>query len=355
MVRTQRYPPNYYEAYPYGQSYVEDYFYPEESIPYPPYYPARTSTYEVYQAVLPYYYNDRPMVRPSYYSYEDPDPILDLEDEMVQEPGRDEREESQPIGQEMYYENEPTSEENFEDVNAAFLQNLIRSQLYGVGFPQKEYYPHRRDWNTDRDDQYGTWENYPVEKQQNHHREDQEVKELRQLVNSRKHSKQQKKIKSKKPRDEEHWFQRSAIRHTNERADDEQASNIWENKRDVYKYSNVEENEKSAANNNNATADAATTSEPSPTESSNRFARGQKEEVLIRPAAPVRHPFPQPVLSVLSNNELDKKRKPSVYDTIKHMLDMEKKLEHVSQLYVTILLLFTQYKISILQHNNLPF
>ncbi|KAK9747183.1 hypothetical protein QE152_g5550 [Popillia japonica] len=121
LIRTQRYPMSYYDMYPYSQSYLDDYYYPQEA--YPIYYPARTSKYEVYQAVMPYYYNDRPVVRPNYYyGYADGvEPVVDLEEEILQEAEREEREDAQPIGQEMYYENESNTDDNLDDVNAAFL------------------------------------------------------------------------------------------------------------------------------------------------------------------------------------------------------------------------------------------
>lgn len=81
---------------------------------------------------------------------------------------------------------------------------------------------------------------------------------------------------------------------------------------------------------------------------------GQKEEVLMRPAPPVRHPFSAPVMKMLeqqenlktnkyeeelenkkrsSGNEQRKAPKATVYDTIKQLLDME---EHLQQQHVSL-------------------
>ncbi|VEN63055.1 unnamed protein product [Callosobruchus maculatus] len=56
-VVAPRYPLSYYKVYPYSDTYTQQddsYYYPQETASYPLYYP-RTSKYEVYQAVLPYY------------------------------------------------------------------------------------------------------------------------------------------------------------------------------------------------------------------------------------------------------------------------------------------------------------
>ncbi|XP_063906755.1 uncharacterized protein LOC135125243 isoform X1 [Zophobas morio] len=291
MVRTQRYPINYYELYPYSQ-YPEDY-YPQET--YPVYYPpARTSKYEVYQAVLPYYYGDRYLTRPNY-GYYDSDPAVDLQEEMMQEAEREEREEAQPIGHELLYENEDQTEDNLDDVNAAFLQNLIMSQMYKEALDnQKDYYD---DYYPE---DYSRWDDIPKQKS-HYNQEDEDVRELKQLVKS----------KSKPKMDDIHWFQRSNFRNQKEK----QSKNSHEEKRDKTFDRKVL---------------VKLTTTPAPVSTSlapKRDARGQKEEVLMRPATPVRHPFSSPVLEMMSKDE-ERKRAPSVYDTIKHMLDMEKSLEN---------------------------
>ncbi|KAI4462911.1 hypothetical protein MML48_4g00018580 [Holotrichia oblita] len=214
LIRTQRYPMSYYDMYPYSQSYLDDYYYPQEA--YPIYYPARTSKYEVYQAVMPYYYNDRPLVRPNYYyGYADGvEPVVDLEEEILQEAEREEREDAQPIGQEMYYENESTNDD-LDDVNAAFLQNLIMSQMYNDAMAGQRDYSQKSSYR-DSDDVYGKWEEYPVDNGKEYYQEDEEVKELKNLAN------QSEKLSAE---DRRHWFDKgthphSAIKHQN---------NNWEN------------------------------------------------------------------------------------------------------------------------------
>lgn len=295
MMQPQRYPVSYYELYPYGQTYADDY-YPQES--YPLYYPpARTSKYEVYQAVLPYYYyNDQMLTRPNY-GYYDNDPTVDLQEEMIQEAEREEREDAQPIGHELLYENEDQTDENLDDVNAAFLQNLIMSQMYKESLDNhKNYYD---DYYTGED--YDKWQDNP--KQKSHYvQEDKDVRELKQLV----------KAKSNPKMDDIHWFKHNNFRNQK----DNQYENNYENKRNSYRKKLVKL--------------TTTTSTPDKnTFAPKRDIRGQKEEVLMRPATPVRHPFSNSVMEMMSKDD-DRKRSSSVYDTIKHMLDMEKSLENVS-------------------------
>ncbi|KDR19502.1 uncharacterized protein LOC110829889 [Zootermopsis nevadensis] len=89
--------------------------------------------YPVYQSVVPYYYGDG---RHGYYGYDEAsDPVYDLQEEIQQEEEREEREEALPIGQETWFEGTAASQrhpkgESMDDVNAAFLQNLIMSQMY---------------------------------------------------------------------------------------------------------------------------------------------------------------------------------------------------------------------------------
>lgn len=68
---------------------------------------------------------------------------------------------------------------------------------------------------------------------------------------------------------------------------------------------------------------------------------GQKEVVLPRPASPVRHPFSEPVMDMLTHNSIQEKREikksdeppeksTNVYGTIKQLLAMEQSLNKVS-------------------------
>lgn len=310
MVRTQRYPVSYYELYPsYSQNYPDDYYYPQES--YPLYYPAHTSKYEVYQAVLPYYYGERPISRTNYgyYGYGVNEPT-DFQDEIMQAAAREEREESQPIGQEMLYENENSNtNDNLDDVNAAFLQNLIMSQMYKDAIDnQKDYYePNTRSDYYPTDDVYGKWETEPVEPKQSYRQEDEDVRELKQLARSK---------DNKEDTESIHWFQNRKFKN--------QDNENWEAKRASVEINSLKEQALHSVSTSSTTAAPKTTQQPKIQLS------GQKEEVLARPATPVRHPFSAPILDMMNKNKEDRKRTPSVYDTIKHMLDMEKNIENVS-------------------------
>lgn len=303
-IRTQRYPVSYYELYPYTQSYPDDYYYPQES--YPLYYPARTSKYEVYQAVLPYYYGERPASRTAYGYYGDNE-ANEFQDEIMQAAAREEREESQPIGQEMLYENDNSnSNDNLDDVNAAFLQNLIMSQMYKDAVDnQKDYYDPTSDFYSN-EESYGKWESAPVDTKQGYRQEDEDVRELKQLA----------KAKDNKQGESIHWFQNRKYKN--------QDNENWEAKRASIEINSLK---KEAQRSSTSTS---TTARPRTTDQAKVQGSGQKEVVLARPATPVRHPFSTPVLDMMSKSEEERKRTPSVYDTIKHMLDMEKNLEKVS-------------------------
>lgn len=307
MYRTQRYPINYYKLYPYNQP--EDYYYPQELIYYPP---ARTSKYEVYQAVLPYYYQERPPLpaRPTYYGYNDP--VVDLQEEMIQEAEREQREDAQPIGHELLYENDDSNNQdtNMDEVNAAFLQNLIMTQMYQDALDkEKGYYDQYYDYD---DGQYNS----------DTSDEDKDVEELKQLAKP-----QQPHLHQQQPKHSQdiHWFQKSSFRNQNRNAIEKKRSNdikqgivVYTDRKPIIKEPKI------------------TTSTIAPASSSSmepkRLVRGQKEEVLMRPATPVRRPFSTPVLEMIQQHEQQQqsKRAPSVYDTIKQMLDMEKSLENVS-------------------------
>ncbi|KAK4886274.1 hypothetical protein RN001_002545 [Aquatica leii] len=331
FLRTQRFPVNYYEMYPYGRDYQDEYYYPQETISYPLYIPPpRTSKYEVYQAVLPYYYGSRPDY--GYYGYDKgTEPVESFEDDLIQDAEREEREDAQPIGQEVLYENEAT-DDNFDDVNAAFLQNLIMSQMYkDATNKQKDYFDQYS--NTDYyydEDNYDKWVDSSLLPKSGY-QEDEDVRELKQLVQPQK----QNNFKIEKgPTAEErlHSF-RKENKNKNIKYNKEIKYN-WDNKRnDDYK---IRINDHVPLHYTDSKSILKTTSAPVvpttviPKVTSNfpkrDFRRGQKEEVLMRPATPIKNPFSSKVLEMMK--EPDRKREPSVYDTIKHMLDVEKSLEN---------------------------
>lgn len=85
-------------------------------------------------------------------------------------------------------------------------------------------------------------------------------------------------------------------------------------------------------------ADITTTQHPGNAKKSVKvLGNGQKEIVLPRPATPVRTPFSQPLMEMLTHNSVQEKRQASnvkapstVYDTIKQLLAMEQDLDKVS-------------------------
>lgn len=322
LARNQRYPINYYEMYPYGQNYPDDYYYPQESLSYPLYYPARTSKYEVYQAVLPYYYTETPTVpRLRYGIYggngygNSKEPLVDLEEEVMEEE-REDRDEPQPIGHEMYYENDQEKDDNLDDVNAAFLQNLIMSEMYKNALTKQNYYKgYSPDLDLSTEDSYGKWEEYPTEPHAKYYQEDENVKELKQLSKARFNNKDK---ETPSTEDRMSLFQQGKQQNKKTNKNDY----YWNNadKRNFYWTNNKETNQKETTTTTQSPTVATTASVKVDT-------RGQKEEVLMRPATPVRHPFSD--LNMLIDGE--RKRTPSVYETIKHMLDMEKNLDKVSR------------------------
>lgn len=308
MTRTQKYPVNYYELYPSSQNYQDGLYYPQEN--YPVYYPARTSKYEVYQAVLPYYYGERPISRTNYdyYGYEDNEPT-NFENEVVQDAARDEESEGfQPFGQEMLYETDNVNtNDNLDDVNAAFFQNLIMSQLYkdAVDNQKDVFDPVEPSVSELTDNAYGKWKTAPAKPKQTHRQEDDNVRELKKLAGT-KDDKQTKQYKV--------WSGGNIVQNTDEEYVKRASVDVNFLKQDGHHSSST----------------TSTTVAPKITDLPKTQSIGQKEEVLVRPATPVRHPFSAPVLDMMTKNDEDRKRTPSVYDTIKHMLDMEKNMENVS-------------------------
>ncbi|XP_023030138.2 uncharacterized protein [Leptinotarsa decemlineata] len=324
-----RYPVGYYKLDPYTQTYPESYYYPQQES-YPMYYaPARTSKYEIYQAVLPYYYQDVPLPRQAYSGYYDySDPVVDVQDELLQEAEREEREETQPIGHESYYENDGDNfgdEASVDDINAAFLQNLIMTQMYqdslenGKKAPADVYGDYDEDYSkvpTELDD---------VNQQPTRVADDEAVKELKQLQKANR--KDQYRNRDSKGSDN-HWTQKNQEK--------KQRRNRQRKQKQEDKRSNVNSNDIPFSPEDvlvyydrKPVIKVGTTKSPSTTTTGapERESRGQKEEFQMRPATPVRNPFAGPVLAMMANDG-ERKRTPSVYDTIKRLLDMEKSMEN---------------------------
>lgn len=326
IVASQRFPVSYYKLYPYSQSYPEEYYYPQES--YPLFYPPRTSNYELYQAVLPYYYQDT-LSRPGYgyYGYQEPLNVpYNWQEDLIQEAEREEREDAQPIGHESFYENDDSNsvESNIADTNAAFLQNLILTQMYQDSLEnEKENY---QNANTgEYDDAYGKFE--AITDNNNNRAEDEDVRELKQLQRGTKNNQLRKQNKN---RDDIHWTQSQG----GNKKPRKNRKPKEEDKRSERNSIDLPESSKGAMiySDRKPIVKLEATESPSTTEEPISQFRGQKEEFQMRPATPVRHPFSRPVLAMMTNSGTERKRTPSVYDTLKHMLDMEKSLENVSMI-----------------------
>ncbi|KAF5285501.1 hypothetical protein FQA39_LY16626 [Lamprigera yunnana] len=334
FLRAQRFPINYYEMYPYSRDYQDEYYYPQETISYPSYPmyipPPRTSKYEVYQAVLPYYYGSRPDY--GYYGYEKgTEPVDTYEDDYIQDAQREEREEAQPIGQEVLYENDG-ADDNIDDVNAAFLQNLIVSQMYkDANTKQKDSYDSYG--NTDYfydDDNYGKWEDSSTLSKPSY-QEDEDVRELKQLVKPQKSNLRN---YERGPTTEERLHLLRKELKNSGKSQKKLTNNAYKRNWDdgqlfEYNINNLRSKDKAAVKTTTLPV-VPTTVRPRVTSKvpMRDSRRGQKEEVLMRPAVPIKNPFSSKVLEMMK--EPERKREPSVYDTIKHMLDVEKSLENVS-------------------------
>ncbi|XP_050298890.1 uncharacterized protein LOC126737862 [Anthonomus grandis grandis] len=302
-TRSQRYPYSYYPTY--TQMYPEEYYYNQDA--YHMYYAnPRTSKYDYYKSALPYYYQDMPLSRNkynNYYNYQDMSP--EDQERLLQELEREEREKSQPIGHEIRYENDEDPVGSIDETNAAFLNNLMMQQMYQDsmkdGSPQSyPYYDQYREYPAEAQSSkvMPRWDDVAYDKPLN--LEDEEVEELKALP---------KKPKNRKNKQRKQRKQQETVRFF------ENESPVKRSDSDVTVFSDRKPIVKA-----NLPTDSY------PIEGSRRDARGQKEEVLMRPATPVRHPFSDSVIQMMQHQE-EKKRTPSVYDTIKYMLDMEKKYE----------------------------
>ncbi|KAL3267098.1 hypothetical protein HHI36_011238 [Cryptolaemus montrouzieri] len=297
-----------------SQSYLEDYYryYPQES--YSVFYP-RTPKYDLYQTALPSYYQKSLSDISDGYDgyYYDMDPA-ELQEEMLQEVEREEREDSQPIGHEMLYENEDYSNNRgYDKASVAYFQNLARKN-------KNERYKLRKDsspYMDYSDDYENEWHDIPATKlPPSRSKEDKEVQDLRKLKSKHSKAKQNRKIESRND-----YFSRNQM-HDEYKRSSKETSQLTN-----YITSSVPKTQlKQQQLQPIIKIPASTTGQPSPLEPKKEV-RGQKEEVMIRPATPVRHPFNAPLMNLVVNNE-ERKRSPSVFDTLKRMLEMEKSLKN---------------------------
>lgn len=282
--RSQRYPLGYYPSY--SQLHPDEYYYSQDGYS-PIYYVApRGASYDYYQSALPYYYSPKvPATRTKYNYYNYADQAVEDPEKLLQDYAREQRESSQPIGHEIRYETDysPDDDSSLDETSAAFVNNLMMQQMYqnAQQQPPRDSYDYSSGWNDMPYDR-------AVEL------EDQEVEELKELP---------KKQKERKTRQRKQRKQRI----NNDTPTKRSESMVYTDRKPVVK----EEEE-----------------EP------RRDTRGQKEEVLMRPATPVRHPFSNSVLDMMNRQE-ERKRSPSVYEQIKQMLEMDKN-EEVSDLIFSV-------------------
>ncbi|CAG9762498.1 unnamed protein product [Ceutorhynchus assimilis] len=306
-ARSQRYPYSYYPSY--TQLYPDDYYYNQDS--YPMYYLSpRPASYDY----LPYYYQDVPGAKNTKYNnnnnnnnyYNYADLSTEEQERLLQEIEREQRERAQPIGHEIRYENDYNSDADasVDETNAAFLNNLMMQQMYQDSVINKDritsapsrlsdQYPYA-DFTADMP----YWEDVPYDHPVNVDI-DEDVKELEELP------KKQKQRKNRQRKQRKQKIENISNENPSKRSQDDAV--VYTDRKPIVK-------------------DVPTVS----ADTSIREARGQKEEVLMRPATPVRHPFSSSVLDMLSQQQKQEEKKrstPSVYETIKHMLEMEKKYE----------------------------
>lgn len=287
--------------------YPDEYYYNLQDS-YPLYYiTPRSTKYDLYQTTLPYY-QDVPATRSKYYNYGDTS--YDDSEKVLQDIEREQRERSQPIGHEIRYENAYNTDSDgiLDETSAAFLNNLMMQQMYQNNLkgknspyyePKSSPYYDQSDYptdvtNPDNDDiQVNNWNDVPYDRPVNF--DDEEVKELKELP-----KKQGRKNRQRKQR---------KLKNNEKRSQDDVV--VFTDRKPVVK-------------------DAVESSTSLPIDETRRNTRGQKEEVMMRPATPVRHPFSESIMNML--NQQETKRSPSVYDKIRHILEMEKN-EEVSQLF----------------------
>lgn len=333
------------------------------------------------------YYNDK-MYRKNSESYEYFDDRntqeSDDDDDIITDDNyRQEKPENYPYGQETWYKEElPTKyDDRNAEANAAFLQNLILAQMYQDA---KNRYTYGYGENSDDYDHQQWFYGVPTTevdekekvKQYFKNKEDEEVKELESLARKKGKSKKLKgkelpsynskqknieiiekptKSKSKMTDDEYFDLQKQIIVNNRKNnflsnGDDyfkinkkqnydystgdvmNNNNNFW----DSYKQTNNNKKIKNLSNSNNKNSirneknlesETTTSSTILPSSSSatiNPSFIGQKEVVLPRPSNPVRRRRPFDEISSRSLSQ------PSVYDTIKKLLNMEKELQRVS-------------------------
>lgn len=352
-----------------------------------PYYdePIPAQAYPRYQADSNYYYLPRresqyyglPTYRgeykptqyyyahsPSYSYYDDrtdqANPLDDLHEEMLQEDQR-ERQRDYSIGQETWYENPAAKQDKLTNV---FLKNLIaynnkQMDREPESNSQNEEFD---DYNDGNDAEYydqGNNNNLNIRKYSSHQQhqsdlkdnEDKDVMDLNSLAE---------KSLNKEPISQSNYpdYQQDLGNTYEEEPEyDDDAWINWSSKRSANNaekqiglatFSDRKPSSEQHLHKPIVSVPTTKKSQPKPsiptTQQSDSskgikvLGSGQKEIVLPRPAAPVRTPFSEPLMEMLTHNAIQDKRQvqiksksPStVYDTIRQLLAMEQDLDMVS-------------------------
>lgn len=341
--------PLYYRParpYPYTDTYADELYYQPMPVVHYPYYPVSSPYNEadMYRTAYPYYYTP-------YGYYGNEETYNPAEETIHEDPTRvgGARADALPVGQETWFEGDstPSWRTDYDDVNAAFLQNLIMSQMYDEALDKSSIESDEKQnqnslHESDEYDEHRVPEYYGDRNTRDF--EDEDVRELKALAGKPLYHVPKTSVYAATGsvhtgdptrRAQPSWYQDSedstpkTLRRDEEPqfSDDYQNDEGWINwgsKRSP-KISKVETIKRIMTPKPTL---FTTTTTPAP---ATKGRGGQKEEVLLRPATPARHPFPEPVMHLLAANMPNhNKRSPSVYDTIKRLLTMEESFKPVS-------------------------
>ncbi|XP_063699977.1 uncharacterized protein LOC134830425 isoform X2 [Culicoides brevitarsis] len=323
-------------------------------------------TYEGEYNPTPVYYAQGP----SYSYLDDKDsnmnPMDDLHEEIMQEEAMDRREFG-PIGQEIWYESPSHTSDSLSRANAAFLNNLMlyQRQFGGPKIDVNKDFEDKSEnsnYDYDYDDRMGdiNWFD-SLSHQKNDAVSVPLYKNYIDEINSDKEVKQLKELVDKHRRDHDTLYALNNKLHSNSNQqaeiEDEYDEWInWDKKRSTIpkkvfqeKTSNVDKPVLAKPSLKNVLK--TTTTQKPMMKALTKAIDGQKEVVLPRPANPVRIPFrqlsfdekqqklqkPKQLITEpkKENNSQSNHSSGAIYDTIKHILRLEKNLDkspkHVQQ------------------------
>ncbi len=315
---------------------------------------------------------------PSYSYYDDrseqANPLDDLHEEMLQEDQR-ERQRDYSIGQETWYENPATKQDKLTNV---FLKNLIAynnkqmNQEPELNSQSGEF----DDYNDGNDAEYydqGSNNNLNIRKysnhqqqqqqqqQQQHHyendfkeNEDKDVTDLNSLaqksynkepISQSNYPDYQQDLGNAYEEDPEYdddtWINWSSKRSGNSADKKIGLATFSDRKPSTEQHLHKPIVTVPTTKQSKPPSEATTTTQRTDSAKSSKvFGSGQKEIVLPRPATPVRTPFSEPLMEMLTHNSIQDKRQVStnsktkspttVYDTIRQLIAMEHDLDKVS-------------------------